>query len=195
MYIRTILSKIALFFLLGFLSGIPAEAKKVLVLGIDGMDPKLLQKFVGEGVMPNFQRLMAEGDFKPLQTSMPPQSPVAWSTFITGMDPGGHGIYDFIVMDRETMQPTFSMTETIPPGRTMGIGSWVFPLSGGTVKQLRKGRAFWQILEEHGVPTTIFRMPANYPPVPSPGKSLSGMGTPDLEGTQGTFFFYGEVKP
>ena len=76
---------------------IAVEAKKVLILGIDGMDPRLLQRFVDEGLMPNFGRLIAEGDFKPLQTSMPPQSPVAWSNFITGMDPGGHGIFDFIL--------------------------------------------------------------------------------------------------
>src|ERR1051325_1093601 len=66
-----------------------AAGKKVMVLGIDGMDPKLLQSFVDQGQMPNFKALMAEGDFRPLQTTMPPQSPVAWSTFMTGMDPGG----------------------------------------------------------------------------------------------------------
>ena len=76
-----------------------AAGKKVMVLGIDGMDPKLLETFVDQGRMPNFKALMAEGDFRPLQTTMPPQSPVAWSTFMTGMDPGGHGIFDFRCFD------------------------------------------------------------------------------------------------
>jgi predicted AlkP superfamily phosphohydrolase/phosphomutase len=171
------------------------RAKKVLILGIDGMDPRLLEKFVGAGVMPNFKRLIAEGDFKPLRTSMPPQSPVAWSTFITGMDPGGHGIFDFIHRDPSTMWPCFSMSETVPAKRTIDIGSWVIPLSGGTVKQLRKGRALWQILEEHGVPTTVFCMPVNFPPVPSSGKSFSGLGTPDIQGNLGKYSFYTTRPP
>ena len=54
-----------------------AQKRSVVVLGVDGMDPKLLQKFVDEGRMPNFERLMKEGSFSPLQTSIPPQSPVA----------------------------------------------------------------------------------------------------------------------
>ena len=80
---------------------VQAAGKKVVVLGIDGMDPQLLQRFVAEGRMPHFKALMAEGDFRPLQTTMPPQSPVAWSTFMTGMDPGGHGIFDFIHVDQK----------------------------------------------------------------------------------------------
>jgi predicted AlkP superfamily phosphohydrolase/phosphomutase len=88
-----------------------AAGKKVMVLGIDGMDPKLLQTFVDQGRMPNFKALMAEGDFRPLQTTMPPQSPVAWSTFMTGMDPGGHGIFDFIHVDPSKMAPYSSMAQ------------------------------------------------------------------------------------
>ena len=55
--------------------------------------------------MPNFARLAARGSFAPLGTTIPPQSPVAWSTFITGLDPGGHGIFDFIHRDPETLTP------------------------------------------------------------------------------------------
>jgi len=73
-----------------------AEGTKVLVVGFDGMDPLLLQKFRDEGVMPNFDKFVADGgEMKPLGTSTPPQSPVAWSNFITGLNPGGHGIFDF----------------------------------------------------------------------------------------------------
>ncbi len=172
-----------------------AKAKKVLILGIDGMDPKLLETFIDEGMMPNFQRLVAEGDYKPLQTSMPPQSPVAWSTFITGMDPGGHGIFDFVHRDPKTLSPYLSMSSAVPAEKAISVGSWVLPLSSGRVDNLRKGKAFWQLLEERGVPTTIFRMPANFPPTPSTGKSFSGMGTPDILGTPGTFSFYTNDPP
>lgn len=173
-----------------------AKAKKVLILGIDGMDPRLLDTFLEEGLMPNFERLIAQGDYKPLQTSIPPQSPVAWSTFITGMDAGGHGIFDFVHRDpSKTFAPYLSMSQAIPAEKTIGVGSWVIPLSQGRVENLRQGKAFWQLLEEHGVPTTIFRIPANFPPTLSPGKSFSGMGTPDIQGTPGTFFFYTDDLP
>jgi predicted AlkP superfamily phosphohydrolase/phosphomutase len=173
------------------------HARKVLILGVDGLDPELLREYADRGVLPNFARLMEEGDFRPLGTSMPPQSPVAWATFITGMDPGGHGIWDFVHRDPTMMPPVpyLSMSRSIPADKSLALGTWVIPLSEAKVEQLRKGRAFWQVLEEHGVPTTIFRMPANFPPVPSPGRSLSGMGTPDILGTPGTFSFYTTDPP
>ena len=170
-------------------------ARKVLVIGVDGMDPRLLQQFIDEGRMPNFERLKKEGDFRPLQTSMPPQSPVAWSTFITGMDPSGHGIYDFVHRKPETLEPYLSMSEALPASKSLKIGTWELPLSGGEVNLLRRGKAFWQILEENGIPTTIFRMPANFPPAESPGRSFSGMGTPDILGTPGTFQYFSNAPP
>ncbi|MCH8820290.1 MAG: alkaline phosphatase family protein [Acidobacteria bacterium] len=169
--------------------------KKVLILAVDGLDPKLLEEFVQAGVLPHFERLISEGDFKPLQTTMPPLSPVAWSTFITGMDPGGHGIFDFIHRDPVTMMPYLSMVEAGESAGGLNLGSWVIPLGGGSLELLRKGPAFWQILEEHGIPTTVFRMPANFPPVSSSGHSLSGMGTPDILGTPGMFSFYTDRPP
>jgi predicted AlkP superfamily phosphohydrolase/phosphomutase len=176
--------------LAGTAANLAAAGRKVVVLGIDGMDPKLLQSFVEQGRMPNFKALMAEGDFRPLQTTMPPQSPVAWSTFMTGLDPGGHGIFDFIHVDPVKMVPYNSMAVADSGGRPVNVGSWSFPTSGGGVRLLRKGKTFWQMLGEHGFRSTIFRMPVNFPPVKAPGRSLSGMGTPDLVGSQGTFSFY-----
>ena len=167
-----------------------AANKKVIVLGIDGMDPKLLQTFVDAGRMPNFKALMTEGDFRPLQTTMPPQSAVAWSTFMTGMDPGGHGIFDFIHVDQSKMAPYSSMAKADPGGRAIHIGSWSFPTSGGGVQMLRKGMTFWQTLGDHGIRSTIFRMPVNFPPVKAAGRALAGMGTPDIVGSLGTFSFY-----
>lgn len=166
--------------------------RKVMVVGFDGMDPQILKKLVGEGKLPNFERLIETGDFKPLATSIPPQSPVAWSNFITGMNPGGHGIFDFIHRDPDTMIPYLSTSKTEPSKKTISIGNWVLPLSGGKVTLLRHGKAFWEALEENGVPTTIYRVPANFPPVDtdSPIYQLSGMGTPDIQGTYGTFSFY-----
>ncbi|MCI0453200.1 MAG: alkaline phosphatase family protein [Candidatus Latescibacteria bacterium] len=162
----------------------------VVVIGIDGMDPGLLSKFIAEGRMPNFARLATEGSFDSLETSIPPQSPVAWSNFITGLDPGGHGIFDFIHRDPATYTPVFSAADIVEPGRTLSVGDWVLPLSRGGTVLLRGGEAFWQILDRHDVPCTVVRVPANYPPAQTRSRSLSGMGTPDLLGTYGTFSLY-----
>jgi len=164
--------------------------KNPFVLGIDGMDPHLLEKFTAEGRMPHFERLMKEGSYAHLGTSVPPQSPVAWSNFITGMDPGGHGIFDFIHRNPKNYLPTFSAALVEEPKKILKLGSWRIPLSKGKVLLLRKGEAFWQILGEHDVPCTIFRIPSNFPPVESKAKAMSGMGTPDLLGTYGTFSYF-----
>jgi predicted AlkP superfamily phosphohydrolase/phosphomutase len=170
------------------------KAKKVVILGVDGLDPGLLQSFVDSGNLPNFKRLIAQGSFKPLTTTMPPLSPVAWSTFITGMDPGGHAIFDFLHRDPASVTPQFSMSRAVPASWTLNLGSWEIPLKGGSVEQLRRGRAFWEILEERRIPATIYRMPVNFPPSKL-GHSLSGMGTPDILGTPGTFTFYTDNPP
>jgi predicted AlkP superfamily phosphohydrolase/phosphomutase len=147
--------------------------------------------------LPNFKTLATEGSFVELQTSMPPLSPVAWSTFITGMDPGGHGIYDFIHRDPATLIPHLSMAGPVPGAGAIpvdlpvgGCDRWIFPLSGGGMKNLRHGQAFWDLLDEKGVETTVFRMPVNFPPDKHATHALSGMGTPDIRGTSGTFSFY-----
>ncbi|UCC38455.1 MAG: alkaline phosphatase family protein [Candidatus Aminicenantes bacterium] len=164
--------------------------KKVLVLGFDGVDAHLLEVWMNQGKLPNFQRLRSTGSFLPLRSSIPAQSPVAWSNFITGTDPGGHGIFDFLHRDPESYFPEFSASRTEEAKKTISIGDLVLPLSGGDIKNLRKGKAFWQILEDYDIPASIFKMPANYPPVPTKQRSLSGWGTPDILGTNGICHYY-----
>lgn len=118
----------------------PIPGKRVIVLGIDGMDPKFLDNHWSS--LPNLDALRKLGEFKRLATTVPPQSPVAWSTFITGLDPDGHGIYDFVHRNPETALPYSSMAETAEAGRTLKIGPYVLPLTKSTVRNLRKGRAF-----------------------------------------------------
>ena len=169
--------------------------QKMIVLGLDGLDPVLTRRWIDEGRLPAFAKLLRQGDFRPLGTSLPPQTPVAWSNFITGMDPGGHGIFDFFNRDLKTYVPVFSATETTGGTKTIRIGQAVIPLSGGQIRNLRKGRAFWQILEDADIPSTIFKMPSNYPPVPTRQRTLAGMNTPDLKGSYGMFsYFTNEAK-
>lgn len=165
-------------------------ARKLVVFGVDGMDPALLRAYMREGRMPHLSALAERGGFIELGTSDPPQSPVAWSDFITGHDSSSHGIYDFVHRDPHSLEPYLS-TSRVEPASTLEIGPVVVPLSSPEVRLLREGRTFWQDLEDAGVPATVVKVPANFPPAPSThARSLSGMGTPDLTGTYGTFQLY-----
>src|SRR5260370_4369351 len=82
------------------------KKKKLLILGIDGMDPELLRQYMKEGKMPNFAALAARGSVLNLPQSTPPQSPVAWANLITGMNPGGHGIFYFIHLQPPALTPS-----------------------------------------------------------------------------------------
>lgn len=164
--------------------------RKVIVLGIDGFDHQLTRELLAAGRLPNLARLAQQGGFTPLATSTPPLSPVAWSTFITGLDPGAHGIFDFIHREPDTLASFLSTSRTVPPGRMLTLGPWQFPLSSGRVELLRGGEAFWEVLEARGIETTIVRMPANFPPSGKATRELSGMGTPDMLGTYGIFTLF-----
>jgi predicted AlkP superfamily phosphohydrolase/phosphomutase len=165
-----------------------AGVRNLIVIGVDGMDPVFLEQH-WDG-LPNLNRLRQQGDFQRLATTIPPQSPVAWSSVITGMDPGGHGIFDFVHRDPATRRVMSSMAEVAEPTRILPIGPYRLPLNSGAVRSMRAGTPFWQLLAEHGVPATVVRMPANYPPADCEAESLSGMGTPDLTGSNGTFSFF-----
>ena len=187
MNVRTLLAMAALTVTTACGLATRSASPRVVVLGFDGLDFTLTQQLMAQGRLPHFSQLAATGAFAPLTTSHPPQSPVAWSTFITGLDPGGHGIFDFIHRDPKTMTPYLSTTRTIAPSRLMTIGKWQLPLSPGRVELLRAGEPFWEPLEARDFPATIVRMPANFPPSATATRELSGMGTPDILGTYGEF--------
>jgi predicted AlkP superfamily phosphohydrolase/phosphomutase len=166
------------------------RAKRCIVLGIDGMDPSLATQFMRAGRLPNFSRLAREGMFRPLGTSQPPQSPVAWSNFISGANPGTHGIFDFIARDPATLTPYLSTSRLDAPGRAIHLSHWRFPITGGAMRNLRQGPTLWVELEKRGVPCTVLRMPANFPPTAGDSRALSGLGTPDIHGGYGIFTRY-----
>lgn len=164
--------------------------KKVLVLGIDGMDVHLTRQYMQQGLMPNFRKVMQAGGLLPMQTSMPPQSPVAWSHIAVGGGTHTHGIYDFIHRHPASMRPYLSTSRVRAPSRVLHMGPYRLPLGAGKTENLRKGRPFWDYLVERDVPTTLFKMPANFPCEESPADMVSGMGTPDLRGGYGNFTLY-----
>jgi predicted AlkP superfamily phosphohydrolase/phosphomutase len=163
---------------------------RVIVLGLDGMDHELTTRLLAEGRLPGLARLAETGGFAPLGTSTPPLSPVAWSDFITGADAGVHGVFDFFHRDPETLLPYNSTSRAESPERFLRLGGWQFPLDEGRVELLRRGEPFWEVLEGRGVPTTIIRIPANFPPSGTASREIAGMGTPDILGGYGTFSYY-----
>jgi len=152
--------------------------KKVMIIGIDGMDPDITEKMMNEGKLPNFASLKATGAYAHLATTVPSESAVAWTSFSTGMNPGNHGIFDFIMRDPRTYSLYLSLSEISNTG-------------GKTeVKIRRKGEAFWDILSKNKVNSFIYFCPDTFPAQPLSGKMLSGMGVPDLYGTIGRLSFY-----
>ncbi|MBM3984469.1 MAG: nucleotide pyrophosphatase, partial [Planctomycetes bacterium] len=169
-----------------------ARVKRVVILGLDGMDPGLATRLMQEGKLPHFARLAQKGVFRPLQTSYPSMSPVAWSSFTTGVDPSRHAIYDFLTRDPCTYMPMLSSTDIGNARKVLNIGKYVIPLEKPRIKLLQKSQAFWKLLGEKHIHSTVQRVPITFPPVPFKGHLLSGMCVPDLLGSQGTFGFFSE---
>ncbi|MBZ5591076.1 MAG: alkaline phosphatase family protein [Acidobacteriia bacterium] len=167
-----------------------AHVRKIIFLGMDGLDPKLAEKFMEEGKMPNFSRLRAEGSYRRLRTTFPALSPVAWSTFATGVNPAKHNMFDFLNRNLVSYLPELASSKVYPPKRFWKIGRYRIPLSRPLIEMRRKSQPFWKILGEHFIPSTIIRVPLTFPPEKFNGRLLSAMCTPDLLGSQGTFAFF-----
>lgn len=151
---------------------------KVVILGLDGLSPRIVESLMAEGRLPHLARLKEQGSYRHLATTNPPQSPVAWSAFSTGQNPGKNGIYDFIVRDPSNYRLSLSMSD----------------IESGAPKPVIRSPRFWQIASKKKVPLVILECPVSFPPDNITGKMLSGMGVPDLLGTEGTFSFYTSRK-
>src|SRR3954469_11396027 len=154
--------------------------KRVIVIGLDGLEPKIVEPMLAAGELPNLQSLRSRGGYSRIATTCPAQTPVAWSTFATGTNPGGHGIFDFIRRDPATYLPDLALN------RYEQKNAFLPPKA----VNLRRGTAVWECLSDAGVGSTIVRCPCTYPPDRVRGRMLSGMGVPDLRGGLGTSTFY-----
>jgi hypothetical protein len=95
-----------------------ARIKKLIFLGLDGFDPGLAERYMSEGKLPNLSRLKEQGSYSNLRTTFPALSPVAWSTFATGVNPAKHNIFDFLNRDLKTYVPELSSSKVRPPHRS-----------------------------------------------------------------------------
>lgn len=164
-----------------------AGIDRAVIVGLDGLDPDLVDRYMREGRLPNLTKLARVGTFQKLDTTCPAMSPVAWSSFATGVHPSKHGIYDFLTRDPKSYMPDLSSAHIGAPRRTLKLGGWRIPLSKPELRLLRKSIPFWKILSRYGVPCSILRVPITFPPDHFEGTMLSAMCVPDLMGSQGTF--------
>jgi len=187
---------------------ISSGRKKVIVVGMDGMDPRLSEKLMNAGMMPNFDKLRRAGGYRVLGTSTPPQTAVAWANFINGAGPSSHGIFDFIHRNpEEQCAPFFAPAETVPGQGYWGIGKhkiplefWPFSHKQGETLLRRQGVPFWDYLDKDGIESVFYNLPVNYPPSASKyghHRCLAGMGVPcmDMHGTYGTYQHFAEDGP
>ncbi len=164
--------------------------RRLFIVGFDGQDPGLTDRFMAEGKLPNFKKLAETGCYHRLGTSFPSVSPVAWSSFSTGTHPAKHNIYDFLDRDRRTYLPFLSSTDIGKVTRFLKLGRYRIPLQKPSLRLLRKSKPFWKILGDHRIWSTVLRVPITFPPDKFYGAQLSAMCAPDLLGTQGTFMLY-----
>src|SRR3989440_6437895 len=104
--------------------------------------------------LPNLAKIRAGGNYTRLKTTYPAQTPVAWSTFATGTNPGGHGVFDFIRRDPGTYQPNLALV------RYEQKNAFLPPRA----VNLRRGTPVWEVLDRAGVAATVIRCPCTYPP-------------------------------
>lgn len=130
------------------------SSKKVFVLGLDGASPDVIESLIRAGRLPTFKRLKEEGSMGPLRTTIPPITGSAWSSFMTGKNPGKHGIFDFTYRKEGTYH--------------------LVPINS----QRRDGRSFWSWAGGAGKKVGVFNVPVTYPPERVNGFMVTGMLTP-----------------
>ena len=171
-----------------------AHIRKLIFIGFDGLDPRLTERLMAEGKLPNLGRLRERGGYRRLRTTYPVLSPVAWSTFATGVNPARHNIFDFLHRSLKSYVPELSSARITSGACGRKIGPFRF-LRPRFIEGRRRSESFWTILGRHRIRSTILRVPVTFPPEKFNGLLLSAMGTPDLRGTQGSFSVFSVDPP
>ena len=152
---------------------------KTLLLGFDSFDPNVFEELAGRNQLPNLEKFSQGGRYSKLEVSSPPQTEVSWTSIATGVDPGGHGIFDFVHRDPATYTPYVS----ILPMRKSAVGEQFIPPY--TTK------TFFEEAADMGYPATALWWPAMFPARPQlPVMTLPGLGAPDIRGQLGVGTFF-----
>jgi hypothetical protein len=162
---------------------------RIVVLGFDGVDPRVVAEYLKAAELPAVRALIERGGLHDLQSEIPPESPVAWASMQTGVKPSRHSIFDFIGRDpeRSGYRPTNGMVDFDPPPFLFGA----VPTRPPRVESRLAYRTFSERVSEAGYGVLGLRPPLAFPVRPQPdARVLSGLGTPDLAGTNGAYAFY-----
>lgn len=152
----------------------------MIVVGLDGLDPRIVEAMTAAGELPHLAQLREQGGYSRLATTTPAQTPVAWSTFATGVNPGKHGIFDFLRRDARTYLPDHALyhyeqkNAFVPPKAV----------------NRRRAEGVWSVLARASIGSSVLRHPCLYPCDATGGRLLAGVGVPDLRGGFGTSSFY-----
>ncbi|MBN2055951.1 alkaline phosphatase family protein [bacterium] len=185
--IVTGLTAVAMVVLLSLPASHGSDKQKLVILGFDGVDPDLTRAYMEQGLLPNISKLVEQGVLLDFGTTCPPESPVAWATFDTGRNPGGHGIYDFLRRDPRTYFPDIATTGKEDAEFFLDL----YPRKKPQVTSRMKGIPFWKLLADNGVKVVNLWAPMGFPAIELPdGWMLSGLNTPDIRGTQATYHFF-----
>ncbi|MBW7864241.1 MAG: sulfatase-like hydrolase/transferase [Candidatus Hydrogenedens sp.] len=144
---------------------------RVLVIGLDGADPELARRWMGEGALPHLGALADRGAFLPLRSTMPPATFPAWTTCVTGVNPGRHGIFDF--------------TEPVSGQHALRFVNSTY----------RRVPALWNTLSEAGARVAVVGVPATYPPEAVNGLMVSGFDSPVATAIDRSFVHPHELYP
>ncbi len=156
--------------------------KKVILLGMDGLDPKILSYLMQRGELPNFLRLRRMGGYSPLITSNPAQSPVAWASIATGNNPGYHGIFDFLNRRITDYMPELAILKINPKN--------IFGKREAMFLPVMNGDTFWDYTSAQNIPSTVLKWPMTFQPRQNQARLYAGLGVPDIRGGLGKYAFY-----
>lgn len=160
-----------------------ATHPRCVVLGFDGVDQRILAEYLLAGHLPHLAALARDGGFEPLRSELPPESPVAWASLLTGVNPGRHRIHDFVAAD-EALTPTNGMVDLKPLRLLLGK----IPVRPPIPRARLAAPTFLERVHAAGYPVLSLRQPHLFPAPALPGaRMLSGLGTPDLAGSAGAY--------
>ena len=152
---------------------------KTVIIGLDAFDPVFFENLSQQDKLPNLGKLTSSKGYSQFQVSNPAQSEVSWTSIATGLNPGGHGMFDFVHRIPENYNLFVSL---LPTGKTFGGTQFVRPFNAKTI---------FDMAVERGYPATSMWWPATFPASPdSPVRSLPGLGTPDIQGRLGIGCLY-----
>ncbi len=219
--------------------------RRVIVLGFDGVDPRLVTEYMESGDLPNLKALADQGSFLPLATTNPAESPVSWASFTVGANPGHTGIFDFLTRIPDTYIPDIALVKrgqwhftatkrvlwsvafgllgaalvalllfpfrnklrrairigisaaalVVAAGGLFAVLGYV-PASVPIAMKARQGTPFWEAAGDADLSCSILQVPVTFPAEGfDHGRLLTGLGTPDIRGTWGTFTVYASCFP